>query len=52
MSGWQRLGIVVSILWLVGASIYLMADANETARRTYGLCYSVVSITSYIASSG
>jgi hypothetical protein len=48
VSGWQRLGIVVSVLWLVGAFIYLMAEWNRMARTTYELCYGmVVSNTSY-----
>jgi hypothetical protein len=40
MSGWQRLGVVISVLWLVGAPIYFVADMNQTAFRVLGMCYS------------
>jgi len=39
-SGWQRLGVVLSILWAVGAPIYIMTDVNRTAGDVYGMCYS------------
>jgi len=29
MSGWQRIGVVISILWLIGVPIYLMVDQKE-----------------------
>ena len=32
MSGWQRIGVVISVLWLVGLPVYLQFDAN---RRIY-----------------
>jgi hypothetical protein len=31
MSGWQRIGVVVSILWLIGLPTYLMVDNNHKA---------------------
>jgi hypothetical protein len=40
MSGWQRIGMVISVLWLVGFPIYLMIDQNSTAGKLYGECYS------------
>lgn len=40
MSGWQRLGVVISILWLLGAPAYFMVDANQSANRVSEMCYS------------
>jgi hypothetical protein len=31
MSGWQRIGVVISILWLIGLPTYLMVDMNHRA---------------------
>jgi len=30
MSGWQRIGVVISIVWLVGFPIFLFIDANRS----------------------
>ncbi len=40
-SGWQRLGVVISVLWAVGAPIYAMVDTNHRAGENYGHCYSI-----------
>lgn len=40
MSGWQRLGVVISVLWLLGAPIYFIGDTNATANRVYSMCLS------------
>ncbi len=40
MSGWQRLGMVVTVLWLLGAPIHLMVHANQSADRLYAMCLS------------
>ena len=34
MSGWQRIGVVISVLWLVGLPVYLQWYENE---RIYNL---------------
>jgi len=31
MSGWQRLGVVISVLWFVGLPIYVLVDTNRRA---------------------
>jgi hypothetical protein len=28
MSGWQRIGVVISVLWLVGLPVYVLIDHN------------------------
>ena len=38
MSGWQRIGVVISILWLVGLPIFLMIDTNRRANDFYSDC--------------
>jgi hypothetical protein len=38
MSGWQRIGVVISVLWLVGFPIYLMVSTNQNASVFYSLC--------------
>lgn len=43
MSGWQRLGVVISVLWLLGAPLYFIAAVNEEAGKVYGMCYSTAS---------
>jgi hypothetical protein len=43
MSGWQRIGVVISLLWLVGLPIYLMADSNRRASDFYTWCRSIES---------
>jgi hypothetical protein len=41
MSGWQRIGVVISLLWLVGLPIYVMLDSNRRASNFYTWCRSV-----------
>jgi hypothetical protein len=38
LSGWQRLGVVISLLWLIAAPAYLLFDQNTRARDFYGSC--------------
>jgi hypothetical protein len=38
MSDWQRIGVLISVLWLVGMPIYLMVDTNNTAGVVYQSC--------------
>jgi hypothetical protein len=38
MSGWQRIGVLTSVLWFVGTPIYLMVDTNNTAGAVYQSC--------------
>jgi hypothetical protein len=53
MSGWQRIGVVISLLWLVGLPIYLMVDSNRRAGDFYTWCRSVESkVASDMRSSG
>jgi len=38
MSGWQRIGVVISVIWLVAFPIYLVVDTNQHADAFYFLC--------------
>jgi len=38
MSGWQRIGVLISVIWFVGMPIYLMVDTNNTAEAVYQSC--------------
>ena len=38
MSGWQRIGVLISVLWFVGMPIYLMVDTTNTAEAVYQSC--------------
>ena len=40
MSGWKRLGVVISILWLIGAPIYFHAP-DQQIEREYEACISI-----------
>ena len=40
MSGWQRIGVVISVIWLVAVPIYLMVSQNNRASELYGDCFS------------
>jgi hypothetical protein len=33
MSGWQRIGVNISVLWLLGLPIYLVADAYKNSTK-------------------
>jgi len=32
MSGWQRIGVVISVLWLVSLPLYVAMDHNSRVR--------------------
>ena len=38
MSGWQRIGAAISVLWLIASPIYLLLTKNEAANKTYAAC--------------
>ena len=40
LSGWQRIGVVISALWLVAFPIYLMIDQNNRASDMHRSCFS------------
>jgi hypothetical protein len=43
MSGWQKIGVLASLLWLIGLPIYLMMDSNRRASEFYNWCQRVES---------
>jgi hypothetical protein len=38
MSGWQRIGVVISVLWLIASATYFIATKNEAAGKSYAAC--------------
>jgi hypothetical protein len=38
MSGWQRLGIALSVLWAVVVPLWLVADTNTRANQNFVSC--------------
>jgi hypothetical protein len=38
MNGWQWIGVLTSILWFVGITIYLVVNTNNTATAVYQSC--------------
>jgi hypothetical protein len=38
MGRWQRIGAVISVLWLIGSPLYLLVTENEPADRSYAAC--------------
>jgi hypothetical protein len=38
MSGWQRIGVAISILWLIASSAYLLVTQNQAANKSYAAC--------------
>jgi hypothetical protein len=38
MSGGQRIGAAISVLWLIASPIYLLVTKNEAANKTYAAC--------------
>jgi len=38
MNGWQWIGVLTSILWFVGITIYLVVNTNNTAVGVYQSC--------------
>jgi hypothetical protein len=43
VSGWQKIGVLVSILWMVGLPICMMIDSNRRASEFYDMCRKVES---------
>jgi hypothetical protein len=43
MSRWQKIGVLASLLWLIGLPIYLMTDSNRRASEFYNWCRKVES---------
>jgi hypothetical protein len=43
MSGWQRFGVVISILWLIGFPIFLFIDANRSHNQVLEYCLNTAS---------
>ncbi len=41
MSRWQKIGVLGSLLWLIGLPIYLMTDSNRRASEFYNWCRKV-----------
>ncbi len=42
MGGWQRLGIVISILWILCSPVYLLFASNQQAFVNFRACLRVV----------
>jgi hypothetical protein len=38
MSGWQRIGVVISVLWLIGVPVYLVVHSSMNAGYLYEQC--------------
>src|SRR5262245_45388297 len=43
MTGWQKIGVTLSVLWLIGLPIYIMVDSNRRASEFYAWCRNVES---------
>ena len=41
LSGWQKIGVLVSILWMIGLPICVMIDSNRRASEFYNVCRKV-----------
>src|ERR1700726_3102514 len=41
LSGWQKVGVLVSILWMIGLPICVMIDSNRRASEFYNVCRKV-----------
>jgi hypothetical protein len=39
LNGWQRIGIVASVIWAIGAPIYLDHSAEQKATEWFGASY-------------
>jgi hypothetical protein len=39
LKGWQRIGIVASVIWAIGAPIYMDSAAERDADEKYGWVY-------------
>ena len=55
LNGWQRIGIVASVIWAIGAPIYMDSaaerDADEKFSWVHGSCRDVPSMTGTSASN-
>ena len=40
MSAWRKIGVAISVLWMVGLPIYVMMDSNRRANEFYSWCRS------------
>jgi hypothetical protein len=38
MRQWQKIGILLSIIWMIGIPIYVMIDSNRRANEFYDMC--------------
>jgi hypothetical protein len=38
MSGWRRLGIVLSVLWALAGPLWLLIDTNSRANQDFERC--------------
>jgi len=38
MSGWQKICVVISILWLIASPAYLLVTKNQAANKSYATC--------------
>jgi hypothetical protein len=41
LSGWQRIGVIISIIWVVGAPIYMDSAAQKAALEDFSFTYHV-----------
>ena len=40
MITWRKIGVVISVLWLIGLPIFVMVDSNRRASQFYAWCRS------------
>jgi len=45
LSGWQRIGVVISVLWLIASPTYLLVTKNEAANKSYAACIELSLVT-------
>jgi|SRR5262245_41206703 len=38
LSGWRRLGIALSVLWVIAGGIWVLRDHNNSVGQLYGQC--------------
>jgi hypothetical protein len=38
MRGWQKIGVVISVLWLIASPTYLLVTKNKAANKSYAAC--------------
>ena len=38
MRRWQKIGVLLSVIWMIGIPIYVMIDSNRRANEFYGMC--------------